>query len=482
MSAAELAALSHAELVQLVLALQTELAALRAPGGPPPIAAAAAAAAPAPAATPQRPRATPQNSSLPPAKGFKADRAARRRAAQAADQPPAKRGPKPGHPGVSRCRVPSAQVDHVLACRPTICSACALPLPPHGGAIVARRQVLELPPITPVVIEAQRLRVRCPHCAHHTTGSYPAGFGKYGLLGPQLLAFIALFHEEQHVAYDRLRTVLANAFGVTLSEGTLVAAVARVAAALEPQATAIGAQVRSSAVVGSDETSARVDGENWWEWVFQTEDAAYHTIQRRRNTAVVLTFLDGAQPQAWISDLWKPQLAAPAVQYQICLAHQLRDLQRAIEGQQGAAQVWAQTLQTLLREAIHLRNQHGQAAVPAAAVGAIEATCDQLLGEALSPGWSADLQRRYQQHRAALFLFLRDPRVPATNNASERSLRPSVVHRKVTGGYRSDAAAAAYAVLRTVADTARKQGQAVFAIIRQALGPPVPFSLLPTTP
>lgn len=55
------------------------------------------------------------NSSLPPASAFKADRAARRRAAKAAGEPPAKRGPQPGHRGVSRSRVPPAQVDQVVS-------------------------------------------------------------------------------------------------------------------------------------------------------------------------------------------------------------------------------------------------------------------------------------------------------------------------------------------------------------------------------
>jgi transposase len=63
--------------------------------------------------------------------------------------------------------------------------------------------------------------------------------------------------------------------------------------------------------------------------------------------------------------------------------------------------------------------------------------------------------------------------VPPTNNASERSLRPSVVHRKVTGGFRDEAWATAYAALRRVTDTARKRGQAIFATLLAAAGPPL---------
>ena len=73
-------------------------------------------------------------------------------------------------------------------------------------------------------------------------------------------------------------------------------------------------------------------------------------------------------------------------------------------------------------------------------------------------------------------LFLHQVDVPPTNNASERSLRPSVVHRKVTGGFRSETFAQGYAALRTVADTARKRGQDVFAVLLRAAGPRLPIA------
>lgn len=425
------------------------------------------------------PRKTAANSSLPPAKGWKARRA----------EPPAgmerpKRGPRFAHAGVSRPRVPRERVDIVLPCRPVQCGGCGAALPRLGGMVVARRQVTELPPVRPVVIEAQRLRLRCRRCGHGTVGSYPEGFGATGAFGPRLVATAALLHEEHHVAYARLVEVFGGLFGLQLSEGALVEAVGRLGQALLPAAAVIADEVRAAPVIGSDETSARVDGVNWWEWVFQTPTAAYHTIQRRRNTEVVLTFLNGTIPRVWTSDLWKPQLKAPAVQYQICLAHQLRDLTYAVQAETGAARAparaWAEAMATLLRQAIHTRNEQQAGRLDEAAyaveVAVIEAACDALLAEPLLSGWSYDLQTRYQVHRQGLLTFLHDAAVPPTNNASERSLRPSVVHRKVTGGFRSEAFAQGYAALRTVADTARKRGHDVFALLLRAAGPRLPIT------
>lgn len=441
-----------------IAALEAEIAALRG-GGPP--------------------KKTPTNSSLPPAKGWKA-----RRPDPPAGTARATRGPKPGHAGTSRTRAQRDQIDIVLPCRPRDCGQCGAALPALGGSVVGRRQVLEIPPLRPVVIEAQRVRVRCRRCGHGTVGRYPDGFGVTGAFGPRLVATAALLHEEHHVAYARLVALFAGLFGVRVSEGALVEAVGRLGQTLRPRAAVIAEEVRQSPVIGSDETSARVDGVNWWEWVFQTPAAAYHTIQRRRNTEVVLTFLDGTIPRVWTSDLWKPQLKAPAVQYQICLAHQLRDLQYAIQAETGPARararVWAEAMATLLRQAIHTRNEQQAGrqdeAAYASAVVAIEAGCEALLAQPLTFGWSYDLQTRYQVHRQGLLTFLHDAAVPPTNNASERSLRPSVVHRKVTGGFRSEPFAQGYAALRTVADTAHKRGQDLFALLVRAAGPPLPIT------
>jgi transposase len=431
-----------------------------------------------------QPPKTPENSSVPPATGFKADRAARPRAAKAAGEPAPKRGPKPGHRGVSRSRVSSAGVDVMLPCRPVTCGHCGHALPAHGGTVVGRRQVIELPPVRPLVYEAQRLRVRCRHCQHTTVGRYPAGYGETGRFGPRLVATAAYLHEEHHVAYARLVTLLGELFGLTVSEGTLVAAVGRLGQALVPAAETIGAAVRQAAFIGSDETSVRVDGQTYWEWVFQTEHAAYHTIQRRRNTAVVLTFLRGVIPRGWGSDLWKPQLAAALVAavYQICLAHQLRELRYAEQVETAAGRsagvTWAQAMAALLRAAIHTRNERDAgrlaAAAYATAVAQIEQRCDALLSTAVPAGCSRDLQVRFVTHRRGLLTFLHHPEVPPTNNASERSLRPSVVHRKVTGGFRDEAWATAYAALRSVTDTARKRGKAIFATLLAAAGTPLP--------
>lgn len=66
--------------------------------------------------------------------------------------------------------------------------------------------------------------MRCRHRGHGTVGAYPDRFGATGAFGPRLLATVGLLHEEHHVAYGRLVPLLAEVFGLTISEGVVVEA------------------------------------------------------------------------------------------------------------------------------------------------------------------------------------------------------------------------------------------------------------------
>ncbi|MEB3212762.1 MAG: transposase [Leptolyngbyaceae bacterium] len=79
------------------------------------------------------------------------------------------------------------------------------------------------------------------------------------------------------------------------------------------------------------------------------------------------------------------------------------------------------------------------------------------------------LLKRYQKIRAHLLLFLTDETVLRTNNASEQALRWSVVFRTVTHGFRSDWGSELFALVRSIVNTAKRQGISAFDAIFRAL-------------
>jgi transposase len=164
------------------------------------------------------------------------------------------------------------------------------------------------------------------------------------------------------------------------------------------------------------------------------------------------------------------------------LAHQLRDLQRRLD--QRPQLPWAVALQTLLREAIHLGKRRAQLSSLGYArrVSEVERRWAGVLRQGVrspeaSRGWT-----RSRLPREHGLVFLPCPGVPPDTHACERALGPSVIHRKVTNGFRSEWGAHAYAALATLSETAKLQGHEVFDALLDLMGPPVLPFLAPQTP
>ena len=79
------------------------------------------------------------------------------------------------------------------------------------------------------------------------------------------------------------------------------------------------------------------------------------------------------------------------------------------------------------------------------------------------------LRKRIAANRGNLFVFVTNRRVPYTNNVSERNLRPSVIFRKVTNGFRCEWGAETYAAFRSVVSTAKANHASVLAVLQFVL-------------
>jgi transposase len=199
----------------------------------------------------------------------------------------------------------------------------------------------------------------------------------------------------------------------------------------------------------------------------------------RRNAEVIAAFLGETRPDGWVSDLWAPQLQVDAQTHQICLSHQIRNLTYAVEADGYPGRVWAIELRHLFGRAIYL-HQIRATITPTSFTRRrrrIENAVDRLVFRTFLPETpdrdtreSRRLQYRYRTHRVSLFVFLDRPDIPPTNNASEQDLRPSVIHRKVTGGYRSQRGADVSAILTSLLITARKRGQNLLDVLRSVAG------------
>ena len=400
------------------------------------------------------PPKTPDNSSVPPSQGRKPNRAARRAAKK-----------RTGRPGVFRALAPHP--DRIVASVAERCPHC-------DHALTAADQVgfhaydhIELPPIRPVITRIHRHRGRCPNCRRGFSTPPPVGMPPGSPFGPDLVALIVHLHVTQAIGFERLVRLLDEVFGIRLSEGAMANMLARAGAPLMAAAETTAAAVRSSKVVASDETSARVEGKNWWQWVLLSSTAVHHLIADSRGAVVLTDFLGETKPDVWVADRYAAQ-AGHGNERQLCLAHLLRDAQYAIDaGDTG----FAAGFQKLLRRAIAIGQRRPELKDTTLAQyrADLDRKLDRLL--AVSPTTKAgqQLARGIRKCRGDLFVFVTRRDVPSTNNDCERALRPSVIFRKVTGGFRSQWGARTYADALSVIATGRLHGRSALQALRDAL-------------
>jgi transposase len=267
------------------------------------------------------PPKTPDNSSVPPSAGQKANRS----------DTPKRTKPRQGslgRKGGGRALVETP--DETVIARPVCCAHCQAVLDAADQRLEARYDKVDLPPVRPVVTRVERYVGQCRCCGHTTLAPLPAGLEPGTPFSLNIVALAIYLRVVHAISYRRLTRLMLELVGLAISEGALDAAFRRAMPGFDAEVGAILARLRRARVVGSDETGVRIAGKTAWNWVFQNGEVVIHVIRHSRAARVVAEVLDGHRPVIWVSDLYSAQ-QGHAEEWQICLAHQLRDCQFAIE-------------------------------------------------------------------------------------------------------------------------------------------------------
>jgi transposase len=407
------------------------------------------------------PPKTPDNSSVPPSKGQKPS---------GSSAPKAKAKP---HRGSHRALHPNPTSKRAVLA--ATCTGCGADVSGVAQFVCEEYDRVEIPRIEPDVTRVQLHGGVCPCCAGRFKAAAPAGLEPGSPFGPNLRAFAIYLRSVQGIPLARLRDVLADLFGLDISEGALVNILAASTKPFSAATEHIKARLLGGTVMASDETGLRVGKANWWLWVFHHADSAVFVADQHRSKAVVETFLGEHRPDYWISDRYCGQMGWARRDHQVCLAHLIRDVQYAIEA--GDA-VFAPGLKGLLKRACAIGRRRDR--LTDSTLKSYEADLDRRLDRlmALVPSHPAGgkLQTVIKKTRRHLFVFVQNRELSATNNGSERALRPCAVYRKITNGFRSEWGAALYADIRSVVESARRRSIRAIDAIRLTLdGLPLPI-------
>jgi transposase len=319
--------------------------------------------------------------------------------------------------------------------------------------VFSEHDKIDLPVIAPLVERHRRMAVTCPSCGLRVAADLPAAV-KGTPFGPRLHAVATYLKTFQALSYERLEGAFADLFGLQISQGGLMNMLRRAQGRFEDGREVAVASLRRARVVASDETGVRIEGSNAYHWVFHCDEAVVHQAAPTRGAVVVREMMDGHRPEVWCSDRYVAQQGHAAA-HQTCLAHLARDVAYAIEGGEDVPpmrlKLWLHKAFGLARDIETLA-----ASTIAAKRRALERTLQDILDTPTSCELARVVQNKFRRAKDQLLTFALWPgQVETTNNACERALRPAVVQRKVTNGYRSMWAAQGEADIRTVVDTAR---------------------------
>jgi transposase len=360
-----------------------------------------------------------------------------------AREPKVARQKRASEHNTSRRRMTPTRIErHVLA----RCPDCAYRL--SGESIDYTREVIELPPPPPVeVIEHQIVKRWCPCCGRWRSPKVDwAGqvIGQ-GRIGVRVASLVSYLRTTLRLPFRVIQAHLMTLHNLRLSVGELVELTHAVRQQLQPQADQLKAAVQTSTVTHGDETSWRENGQNGYAWAFVTAGPTavrYFEYDHSRSHLVAQRILS-ADWRGWLVTDFYAAYNLISGRHQRCWVHLLRDLHDLNQAQAANAEVvlWVTDVRKLYDDAHTWLTAH-----PAPTLAERRSEYADLftrvcrLGEQyalIDDHPCGTLAKRLLRHQDELFQFVLIPGLPADNNLAERSIRPLVIMRKISGGSRS---------------------------------------------
>ena len=382
-----------------------------------------------------------------------------------------KRGAQPGHPGRARALLPSDAVTQAHDCRPGPCPTCGGAV--HVTGLLSRHQVIDLPPMQPVVTEYRLLAGRCGLCGHVCEASLPPGVSRR-VTGPRLLAAIGALTGAWHLSRRQTQGLLADLFGIELSVGAISEGEAEIGAALEGAVAEAHAPVQGAPVVHADETGHKQCGARHWLWLVATQCVAVFLTAATRSTQAAKAALGDRFAGILVSDRYGAYVWVDAQHRQLCWAHLLRDFTKMAERSGASGRIGDELIaltQRLFACWHRVRDGTLRHALFDIQMPFLRHRIETLLqeGAACRHPSTARPCRHMLKLRHALWTFLESPGVEPTNNHAERTLRRFVIWRKISFGTQSARGSRYVERIMTVVGSCKLQGRNVLDFLTQAI-------------
>lgn len=385
---------------------------------------------------------------------------------------------------------------------PETCSCCGEKLNGVDG-FPYRHQVVEIPPIKPIVIEHRLHQLECDSCGALTRAVLPVDVNQSGY-GIRVVALVAVLSGVYRHSQRMVQSAMSEVFGIPMSLGTVNKLRLEVSSALEDVVESAKTYVQNARVVGADETSfpqRNVDGCNQknsqaWLWVAVTPLVAFFQITLSRCTQTAKNLLGEKFSGILNSDRYASYNWVSLEQRQLCWAHLKREFikiserpgvcqqigEDLLKWEEELFKLWYQVRDgTLKRCEFQLLVQ----SIRNSLKSCLEEAANYEVGSKENTPFAKTVRtcRQILKVEPALWLFVDVEGVEPTNNAAERALRPAVIWRRTSFGSQTKAGSTFVSRMLTVVTSLKLQRRNVLefmalAVSAQRDGIPAP-SLLP---
>jgi hypothetical protein len=358
-------------------------------------------------------------------------------------QPKPKRKKRASHHNHGRQRMtPTRSVEHAL----DRCPDCHYRL--QGHSLDYTREVIELPEPQPLEVTEHRIIKRfCPHCKrwHSPKLDLSGQVLGQGRIGVRIVSLIGLLRTTLRLPIRRIQAYLSIVHQLRLSAGEIVELLHQLRRTLQDDIDKLKQQARASPILHGDETSWRENGQNGYIWAFSTpgeEAIRYYEYDHSRSQAVLKRMLGGQFEGHLVSDFYCGYNEY-AGKHQRCWTHLLRALHelKVAHQHQDEVLLWAQSVRALYDQAQSFLHEQSEPSQEQRERLYVELTSNShRLGLEYAKAKShpcCALAKRLLRHEDELFQFVLIDGLSASNNLAERSIRPLVVIRKISGGSRS---------------------------------------------
>ncbi len=390
-------------------------------------------------------------------------RSGKRQAAPFSKGDPAEEPARPGRRsgkahGRHGHRMVPTNIDRTLdAPLPACCPDC-------GGDLVLERTAeqyqVDLPAPAPVTTSFRVGVGRCSGCGKRVQGRHAEqssnALGAAGSqIGPYAKSFAIFLHYGLGLSFAKSSDLLRR-LGVDVSPGALCQASQSTGTALAPVQDAIVKKLNAAPMISPDETGWRVAGEGAWLWTAAATTATAYWVAKGRGYDEACEVIDREYPGVMVRDGWGPYRKFEKATHQTCLAHLLRRCDEMISDLPAPDRHLPRRVRQILTDALDARGL--DADERAATVVDLAEHIEMLHDDAQPNDENRKLVKHLYNERAALFSFLTNEGVDATNWRAEQAIRPAVVNRKVWGGNRTWRGAVTQGRVMSLLRTASQQG------------------------